>query len=113
MKFNSAPTSSDLASLLIPSMLPDKTLMSIMPVFMALPEYFQLTPPAPLSPFELYKSSRLYDLHRNTLAFHNKKLLNLATLKHVVGSLTKPRNCTFFKKSFFHMARFKTFKFSL
>ena len=30
-----------------------------------------------------------------------------------VGSLTKPRNCTFFKKSFFHMARFKTFKFSL
>ena len=83
MKFNSAPTSSDLASLLIPSMLPDKTLMSIMPVFMALPEYFQLTPPAPLSPFELYKSSRLYDLHRNTLAFHNKKFIKFLTLKHV------------------------------
>ena len=33
--------------------------------------------------------------------------------KCIVGSLTKPRNCTFFKKSFFHMARFKTFKFSL
>ena len=32
---------------------------------------------------------------------------------HNVGSLKKPRNCTFFKKSFFHMARLKTFKFSL
>ena len=34
-------------------------------------------------------------------------------IEYIVGSLTKPRNCTFFKKSFFHMARFKTFKFSL